>query len=56
MKNKCYVCGSVVNWVSDKDAVSEYGLNEKGIVHEYTCPNCGAITNVFELENFKKKK
>ena len=56
MENKCYVCGSVVNWVSDKDAVSEYGLNEKGIVHEYTCPNCGTITNVFELENFKKKK
>ncbi len=56
MGNKCYVCGSVVNWVSDKDAVSEYGMREKGIVHEYDCPNCGAIINVFELETFKKTK
>lgn len=54
MENKCYVCGSPVNWVSDKDAVSEYGLSEKGIVHEYECPNCGAIINVFELEMLKK--
>lgn len=55
MDNKCYICGENVIWKDDKDAVSEYGLSEDGIVHEYDCPKCGAIINVFELEMFKKK-
>ena len=48
MNNKCYICGGPVEWVNDNDAVSEYGLSDEGIVHEYHCPSCGAVITVFE--------
>lgn len=49
--NKCYVCGNeTVIWKSDFD-YEDYGYEGNGIVHNYTCMNCGADIEVREPIN-----
>lgn len=47
MANKCFICGSEVRWNSDFD-YEDLGIEGVGIVHIYSCPQCGADIEVYE--------
>lgn len=44
---KCFLCGSRVIWGCDF-MFEDYGMDGDGIVHTYTCSNCGAAYEVYE--------
>lgn len=47
MNWECYICGGEVMWDADFDA-EECGYDEKGIIHTFTCRDCGAEISVWE--------
>lgn len=44
---ECYICGGQVFWGADFD-FSDYGISGKGIVHTYTCSQCGTYYEAHE--------
>lgn len=46
MHKHCFICGHELIWVSDE--AENCGYERPGILHEYSCPNCGSEYTVFE--------
>lgn len=45
---KCYLCGGEVIWEADFD-YGDFGYDDEyGIVHTFTCRDCGAEISVWE--------
>ena len=43
---KCFFCEQELIWGGDFDS-EDVGMDEEGVASNYSCPNCGALYDVF---------
>lgn len=52
---RCYLCGGRAIWGNDF-TFEDYGAEGEGIVHTYTCSECGASYEVYEPIEERKER